>query len=66
MVHYATVPVLYMLLLTFNFLCLTEGKGKQKNGEHSFYKKKYKKHRARRVVEVRLRRFVVQTRQRLG
>ena len=51
----------YMLQLTFDFLYLTEGKKKQKIGERSFYKNKKQKNRARRVVEVRLRRFAVQT-----
>ena len=55
----------YMLQRTFDFLYLTGAGKKQKNGEHPFYKKR-KKHRARRVVEVRLRRYAVKTRQRLG
>ena len=43
----------------------TEGKEKQKNGEHSFYKNTHthtERERARRVGKVRLRRFAVQTR----
>ena len=66
--HWATAPrgQYYMLQRTFDFLYLTEGKEKQKNGEYSFYKKPPKKHRVRRVEEVRLRRSAVQTRQRLG
>ena len=65
--YWAIVPrcQYYMLQCTFDFLYLTEGKEKQKNGEHYFYKKTHT-HRARRVEEVGLRRFAVQTRQRLG
>ena len=52
-----------MLQRTFDFLCLTEGGGGTKKWRTFLLQKK---NRARRVVEVRLRRFAVQTRQRLG
>ena len=45
-----------MLQRTFDFLYLTEGKEKQKMGNIPFTKNKTK-HRARRVVEVRIKRF---------
>ena len=59
--HWATAPrcQYYMLQRTFEFLYLTEGKEKQKNEEHSFYKtqthRATHRERVRRVEDVRLR-----------
>ena len=58
------MPVL-MLQRTSDFPYLTEGKEK-KMGNISFTKKHTHTRSARRVEEVRLRRFAVQRRQRLG
>ena len=63
--HNATVPELHGA--THFLLSISNRREtKTKNGEHSFYKTKTKKQRARREEQVGLKRFAVQTRPRLG